>query len=451
MMRVVLISTYDLGRQPFALASPAAWLRRAGADVASLDLSRQRLDADAVGRATHVAFSLPMHTATRLSLPVVPRVRRLNPHAHLAAFGLYAPVNASWLAELGFEAFFGAEPEAALVEWALGRDGPAVAPVAGASAVPRLALVTPDRAGLPPPVKYATLQIGPERRVTGYTEATRGCRHLCRHCPVVPVYQGQFRVVPVDVVLADIRQQVEQGARHITFGDPDFFNGPVHAARVMAAVHDAWPDLTYDVTIKVEHLLQQATLLPVLRETGCLFVTSAVESFEDEVLRYLDKGHTAADVPVAVEACREAGLTLSPTFVPFTPWTTIESYAHFLGRIHELGLVEHVAPIQLGIRLLIPAGSRLLDLEAVRQMAGSFDPQALAHPWRNPDPRVDALASRVVDVAGRHISAVRHGVFERVWELTREAGGDRLLPSLPAGDGARPRATVPFLNEPWYC
>jgi hypothetical protein len=378
-------------------------------------------------------------------------VRRLTPDARLAAFGLYATVNAGWLRELGFEAFFGAEPEAALVAWALGRDGVPAPDGAGAPPVPRLTLVTPDRAGLPAPAKYATLQVGLERRVTGYTEATRGCRHRCRHCPVVPAYDGQFRVVPADVVLADIRQQVAQGARHITFGDPDFFNGPGHAARVVEAVHGEWPDLTYDATIKVEHLLRHRSLLPVLRDTGCLFVTSAVESFDDEVLRHLDKGHTAADVPAAVDACREAGLTLSPTFVPFTPWTTIEGYARFLDRIRDLGLVEHVAPVQLGIRLLIPAGSRLLDLEEVRRIAGPFDPQALAHPWRNPDPRVDALASQVMEVAGRQISAARHGVFARVWDLTREAGGDRLLPPLPVGDGARPRATVPFLNEPWYC
>ena len=39
-VRVALISTYEMGRQPFGLASPAAWLRRAGAQVTALDLSR---------------------------------------------------------------------------------------------------------------------------------------------------------------------------------------------------------------------------------------------------------------------------------------------------------------------------------------------------------------------------------------------------------------------------
>ena len=108
----------------------------------------------------------------------------------------------------------------------------------------------------------------------GYTEATRGCKHLCRHCPVVPVYRGAFRIVQQDVVLEDIRQQVAAGAEHITFGDPDFFNGPGHAIPIVEALHREWPALTYDVTIKMEHLLKHRELLPVLKATGCLFVTS---------------------------------------------------------------------------------------------------------------------------------------------------------------------------------
>src|SRR5439155_1234828 len=94
------------------------------------------------------------------------------------------------------------------------------------------------------------------RRTVGYTEASRGCRHLCRHCPIVPIYNGQFRIVPVGVVLADVDAQVRAGAGHITFGDPDFFNGPTHALRVVERLHAAHPSVTYDVTIKVEHLLR---------------------------------------------------------------------------------------------------------------------------------------------------------------------------------------------------
>src|SRR5262249_37770678 len=158
------------------------------------------------------------------------------------------------------------------------------------------------------------------------------------------------------------------GAEHITFGDPDFFNGPGHARRVIEALHAEFPGLTYDVTIKVEHLLRHSDLLPVLVRTGCLFVTSAVESVDDRVLEKLAKGHTRRDFVEVVRLTRGAGLNLAPTFVPFTPWTTWQSYRELLRLIMELELVEQVAPIQLAIRLLLPAGSRLLDLDEIRNL-----------------------------------------------------------------------------------
>ena len=43
-------------------------------------------------------------------------------------------------------------------------------------------------------------------------------------------------MVQREIVLADIRQQVAAGAQHITFGDPDFFNGPGHAIAIVEAL-----------------------------------------------------------------------------------------------------------------------------------------------------------------------------------------------------------------------
>src|SRR5262245_23623969 len=212
-MSVVLISTYDLGRQPFGLASPAAWLSDAGQEVTCVDLSKERLPEGAVRAAAHVAFFLPMHTATRLALPMIDRIRAINPRATLIAYGLYAPLNEELLRARGISVVLGGEFEedlarliagATLSDSALSRRAPDAA-----QRLPRLGFRVPDRRGLPPLSRYATLQVGDERRVVGSTEASRGCKHRCRHCPIVPVYDGHFRVVSADVVLADIRAQVD--------------------------------------------------------------------------------------------------------------------------------------------------------------------------------------------------------------------------------------------------
>jgi radical SAM superfamily enzyme YgiQ (UPF0313 family) len=446
-VRALLISTYDLGRQPFGLASPAAWLRREGVEVRVVDVAREKLDPAEVDGADLVAFHLPMHTATRLAAPVIRSVRSHNPTARICAYGVYAPLNETWLRSLGVDDVLGGEFEEQLTSIATALRPPN-AERRTSNGIPRLNFIVPDRSGLPPLARYATLQLGDGTRQTvGYTEASRGCRHRCRHCPIVPVYDGQFRVVQSDVVLADIAAQVAAGARHITFGDPDFFNGPAHAVRIVEALHAAYPETSYDVTIKIEHLLKHRDLLPRLRDTGCAFVTSAVESLDDRVLALLRKGHTRADFLEVVSLFRRLGLTLSPTFVAFHPWTTLASYCDMLDVIEQEQLVEHVAPIQLGIRLLIPQGSRMLELDDVRQVAGAFDPGTLTFRWTHRFPDVDRLHEEVVGEIGSRLTAHRRELFDSISRRAHERAGlaRAQVPVLVA------RAAIPYLNEPWYC
>jgi Radical SAM superfamily len=466
-VKVVLISTYELGHQPFGLASPAAWLRRLGVEVTCLDLSRQPLQEDAVRAADVVAFYVPMHTATRLAIRLIQPVRHLNPRAHLCFYGLYAPVNEAYLRELGVESIFGGEFEAALAETtsrladkphkqADGNGSRATFPAAEPRNPPisleRLTFIPPDRSQLPPLQQYAHLLM-PEGgfKVAGYTEASRGCKHLCRHCPIVPVYNGVFRIVQREVVLEDIRQQVDAGAEHITFGDPDFFNGPAHALAIVEAMHREFPRLSYDVTIKIEHLLRHAQSLRALRDTGCLFVTSAVESIDDSILERLAKGHTRADFLAVAARFRESGLILQPTFVPFTPWTSLSGYRHLLALLADQDLIENVAPIQLGIRLLIPAGSRLLELDELRNAIGDFDSSGLVYPWKHADARMDMLSQRVQELAnaGDRLKRSRSDTFMRIWRAANELAGEKII-SGAAGPKSSARK-VPHFTEPWYC
>jgi radical SAM superfamily enzyme YgiQ (UPF0313 family) len=457
-MKAVLISTYELGRQPFGLASPAAWLRGDGVEVTCLDLSQVKLDEQAVREAGLVAVYVPMHTATRIALDLLRKVGSLNPDAHLCAYGLYAPLNAGVLRKMGVNTILGGEFEEGLLNLAHSLNGgghqkSAVTQTEPLVSLKRLKFLVPDRTGLPVLERYAQL-ILPDgtRRTVGYTEATRGCKHLCRHCPIVPVYNGQFRVVQRDVVLEDIRRQVVQGAQHITFGDPDFFNGIRHAVELIRAIHQEIPDLTYDVTIKVEHLLKHAEHLQTLRETGCAFVTSAVEAVDDKTLEVFDKGHTRNDFIRVVALCREVGLVLVPTFVAFTPWITLHGYEQLLETLAELDLIDNVPPIQLAIRLLIPAGSRLLELPDVRAITGPFDEEALSYRWQHPDPRVDALQRNIEQMVEKETAAgaSRQRIFHRAWRLLQQVI-DHPAKQLPDIPPCLPRAAIPYLNEPWYC
>src|SRR5207245_2711719 len=223
-VNIVLISTYELGRQPFGLASPAAWLQKRGHHVVSLDLARQSLDESAVRDAGLIAIYLPMHTATRLAAQLIPSLHDLNSSAHLCCYGLYAPMNVEYLRTLGVSTILGGEFEEGLV-------------------------------------------------------------HLA--------------------------ERLAAGAQMNSFGDPDFFNGIRHAMELVEEFHREFPKLTYDVTIKIEHLRKYEEHLPTLRDTGCLFVISAVESVDDAVLEFLDKGHTRKDLPHVRMPIRPLGLPLT--------------------------------------------------------------------------------------------------------------------------------------------
>jgi hypothetical protein len=315
--------------------------------------------------------------------------------------------------------------------------------------------------------------IGPvpgQTSLVAYVEASRGCKHRCRHCPVVPVYDGRVFLVPSELVLSDIEQQVAAGARHVTFGDPDFLNAPRHSLRILRALHAAHPDVTFDLTTKVEHLLRERELLPELQQLGCLFVVSALESLSDRVLSELDKGHTQADICLVLELLRGAQIGLRPSFVPFTPWATLDDYVELVDFIVDQGLIASVDPIQLAIRLLVPKGSALLWSEAgLRRRAGGaaelaaagmlaietpewlgpYDQVALGYRWKHADPRMDQLfqaVTREVELGAREGSD-HAAVVSGVRALAYAAAGRPAPPPLQQ----RPEEFVPRLTESWFC
>lgn len=453
---ILLVSCYELGHQPLALASPLAFLERAGHAAEALDISVEPFEATRFARARLVAISVPMHTALRLGVRVAEQIRRVNPGCHVCFYGLYASLNADYLLEHCGDSVIGGEYESALVALVEAVDAGRSGPLDGVRqrghpALPvlrRLPFAAPSRGALPGLGKYAHLDDGGRKELVGYVEASRGCLHLCLHCPIPPVYGGRFFVVPPAVVLDDIRRLARDGARHITFGDPDFLNGPGHSLAIVRAMHAELPSLTFDFTAKVEHILEQAGLFPELRGLGCVFMVSAVESLSETVLAHLEKGHTGADVAVALRIVRDAGIAFRPTWVAFTPWTTLEDYLEMLDFVEREGLIDHVDPVQFTLRLLVPPGSSLLARAAIQPYLGALDQAAFIHRWTHPDPRMDVLqreAARLVEGAA---SADPAATFYRLKALAHATAG---RPEEPVPALAPDRRRPPRLTEAWFC
>jgi hypothetical protein len=400
-----------------------------------------------------------MHTALRIGVTVIDRVRAVNPDCHLCFYGLYASLNAEYLLNHGADSVIGGESEIPLGDLATALDIGAALPSSvrtkAQTAGPylrRLDFPVPSRAQLPALQTYVKIERGGRQDLAGYVEASRGCRHLCRHCPIPPVYGGRFFAVPRDVVLADVRQQVAAGATHITFGDPDFLNGPTHAIRLARELHAEMPSLTFDFTAKIEHLIAHRDLLKELAACGGIFVVSAAESLSPAVLEHLDKGHTRADIVQAIQATREAGIAFRPTWVAFTPWTTLTDYLDMLRFIAVEKLIDHVEPVQYALRLLVPPGSLLVDSPAMRPYLGALQEGSFSHDWQHPDPRMDTLQEAVMACVtraaeGREDPAV---TFDQVWALANEAAGAEVALDA-AAQHATDRPRPPRLTEPWFC
>lgn len=457
---ILLVSCYELGHQPFHLASLQAMLQEAGYMPVCVDTAVETLSDETIRQARFVGISVPMHTALRLGEQIARRIRRVNPTVHICFYGLYALLNVEHLLQETIDSAIGGEYEGPLLRLIASLE-------AGSSEIPegvytrthksaawiqRTPFVIPQRNQLPTLDRYARLQTNDTAKIAGYTESTRGCKHTCLHCPITPVYQGRFFAVPVAIVLADIRAQVALGAQHITFGDPDFWNGPTHALRIIQTMHEEFPDLTFDATIKIEHLLKHRHLLAEMKRCGCAFLVSAVESLNDNVLSHLDKGHTNADVRTAFAILEQAGIALRPSLLPFSPWETLTSYLELLEFFESQHLIEHLDMVHLSIRLLIPPGSALLTTPDSQQWLDELDAEAYTYRWHHPDPRMDRLQQQVASIvaaAEQRKSDTVETFFQIKAAALASQGQDFSVTTAIEHYGTR--KILPHLSESWFC
>ncbi len=436
-MRIALVASYELGHQPLQVAAPAARLREEGHDVRVIDCSLEPWEPELVDWADRIAFSVPMHTASRIARQSIAATRARRPDLPIACYGLYA-LTMSDVAD----AVIAGEFDRGLVSWAAGESAPSAVSLDRDAASPHRPL--PARELLPSLDRYARLRVGDDEHLVGYVEASTGCAHRCRHCPVPVVYGGRIRIVDVDSVIADAAQQIEAGATHITFGDPDFLNGVHHSRRVVRALHERFPHVTFDCTVKVEHILRDEDVWPEFAAAGCLFVVSAFESVDDATLDRLDKGHTAADAARAVALLREHGIEIRPSWLPFTPWTTLEQIQALLDFVADNDLVGNVDPVQYTIRLLLPEGSLLLDHPELAPYLGSYDAGRGSYSWTSADPAMDELQADLAMLVERALAAGDD--LPTITNAVRVACG-----LTPLEVDATKAASIPRLTEPWFC
>lgn len=458
---ILLISLYELGHVPMALASPMGFLQDFGFKPTGIDLSIEKIDLNEIKKARFIGISVPMHTALRLGDLLLKQIRSINSKCHICFYGLYASLNTSYLLEHGADSTIGGEFELPLLNLVRNIDeGKSLDSLEGVSLkgkikkpyIKRLHYSAPHRSSLPKINRYAKLEYRGEIKNVGYSETTRGCKYFCRHCPIPPVYEGHFFAWPKEVVLEDLSAQIQEGARHITFGDPDFLNGPKQATAIVGPLHEKFPEITFDFTTKIEHILKNQHLFEDFAEKGCLFVISAVESLSNQVLHHLKKGHTRNDVLTALNILKNANIHLRPSLVSFTPWTTLDDYVDMLHFIEAHDLIHNIDLVHLTIRLLIPPGSLLLSESSIKPFLGNLVYENFYYEWKHPDPRMDQLWKCAVDIVekGSLTEEDTGATFNRIYEVAHEMRGTQAR-SLNPFSHCFQKERPPRITESWFC
>lgn len=442
--QILAISTYELGHQPLVLANLASAFELAGLPYRLIDNSVANCtflvkDDFALSNGSlpsHIVISMPMHTATQLGKTVAKRARVMfGSSIKLIAYGLYAEV-----AIADGDLFDAAVPDG---------DPNSILKLLGVRTGRNSTRgEVPNRESLPGIQNYAHFIASNSKKLVGYVETTVGCAHSCRHCPVPVVFGGTFRSIPAKTVLIEIDDLYAEGARHITFGDPDFLNGPAHALRIVRAMHQNHPDLTFDATVKVEHVLEQQGIWDEMAEMGLRFIVSAFEHTSDLILDKLQKGHSKLDMVQALSILRAAGIEVRPSLLPFTPWTQSTDLIELLDFIFEQDLAGSIDPVQLSIRLLLPLGSLVLEDPDVS--IGPWDPSMLSFSWVSLDPLVDQLQRQFAAMAEE--AELSEADPRLTFALMRDAAYSHfgLKPVPLTSPIAEPRDR-PRLSESWFC
>ncbi|NNN19246.1 MAG: radical SAM protein [Acidimicrobiaceae bacterium] len=444
-IKVLAVSTYELGHQPLVLARLASTFETAmiGYSICDNSVANRTFTnyddflLDDKTPPTHLFISVPMHTATQLGKTIANRARAiLGNSVQIIAVGLYA--NVALAATSAFNTAIVSQESAKILD-ILGIDPTDASPTQS---------IPPDRTALPGLQNYAHLISGGEKKLSGYVETTIGCAHLCKHCPVPVVFHGKFKAVPSKLVIEQINQLYEEGARHITFGDPDFLNGPAHALKIARAMHKAHPDMTFDATVKVEHILEQREIWSEFKDLGLVFVVSAFEHTSDLILSKLGKGHTRSDIISALELLRVYGIEVRPSLMPFTPWTDRASLIDLIEFLFDYELLESVDPVQLSIRLLVPLESLILTVSDTE--IGPWNSELLSYQWHSRDQTIDELQFELATIAeesqARELNAIT------TFTLMRDSIYRHFNLQIPLRETSSSSCgNKPRLSESWFC
>ena len=428
-MKILLTSFYDLGKQPKIIAEIVDRYNSSEIEFDFVDFSVENQNID-LENYDVLGIYAPMHTATILSIEYIKD--KILPNK-MFTFGLYGSVLEDFNSSIRYIKDIESDELALFLE--INDDHQF-----------SLKNNIPNRQIFPDISNYAHLVDGSNNIIAGSVETTYGCKHSCTHCPVPISFNGTFKTYSLEKIISDVENQVNQGAKHISFNDPDFFNGPIHALKILESLNKKFPTITYDSTIKVEHIIKYKKYFKELSSLNMVFVISAFETTNDLVLSILEKNHTSNDLNTSIEISQDFGIDVRPTWMPFSPWTELNDLSNIVNLIEKYKLRETVDPIQLTIKLLIPKHSLIIKKPEINKYLGNYEKNSLSFKWDYENNDVEKLQSSLFDFILHNSELDEHKQYLGMVNIIEKFTDTELLKN-----STYDFKNVPKLSETWFC
>ena len=428
-MKVLLLSFYDLGKQPKIISEIFNKLNSNSTEIDFIDYSLESMEVQ-LNRYDAIGIYASMHTATVLATQYL---SNKNVPDKIFTFGLYGRVLSDSDSRIKYIENIEHNELDEYLNLITNDDY-------------SLKETIPDRSIFPEISKYARLINGMDETLTGSVETTYGCKHLCTHCPVPIQFKGRFKTFSEKKIIDDISNQIELGAAHISFNDADFFNGPKYSLKILEKLNNEFPSVTYDSTIKVQHIIKYKDYFKELNNLNMLFVISAFETTNDLVLEILQKNHSARDLDESIEISKVNNIDIRPTWMPFTPWTETTDLHNIIKLIEKYQLRETVDPIQLTIKLLIPKHSLIIDRPEIKKYLGRYDTESFSYRWSYEDIKVDQLQKSLFNYVVENEELDEKDQYMGLVYLIQDLTENNIIYS-----HNYTYRDVPKLSETWFC
>ncbi|MBU1172311.1 MAG: radical SAM protein [Proteobacteria bacterium] len=163
----------------------------------------------------------------------------------------------------------------------------------------------------------------------GAVQTKRGCSFHCSYC-VYPYLEGtSCRLRPVSLLMQELENYAHvHHMRHIYFVDSVFSYPTGHSLAIAQALIQGDVDINWYAYVNPRGL--SLDLLKTYKKSGCAGLVLTLESGNDKVLDYLNKGFTVMDSIRAIENLHASRIPFEVSMMVGTPVETQETLNHTL-------------------------------------------------------------------------------------------------------------------------